>query len=81
MIACPTCGSPDSRQPFGGAAPVIDADALNTAHNAYLSEVRRATTAYVKSRVTSLAIIADAQRAYAAWFAERGVTLTFPPEE
>lgn len=61
--------------------PIIDADELNTVHNAYLREVRIATACYGTDRGRAIATVREAQRVYKAWFAERGVILEFPPEE
>jgi hypothetical protein len=62
--------------------PKINADELNTRHNEYLRDIRTATMQYRGDTVKhALALQADAQGRYAAWFAERGVELYFPEGE
>lgn len=61
--------------------PKINADELNTRHNEYLRDIRTATMQYRGDMKHALALQAEAQGRYAAWFAERGVELYFPEAE
>lgn len=56
----------------------LNADELNTRHGEFLREIRQATMAHVTDVKQALELQAEAQRRYAAWFAQYGVELFFP---